>query len=250
MKTKGTFFSILMLSIIFSAISFQSCMDSDQVAPVILIEGPETLLITLNDKYVEYGISVYDNRDDNEDLEIEIINNLDTLEEDFFNAYGKLIFLGIGATIEVGEFTVEYVVTDKSGNEARATRLVIVENSLAKFNRLFDVTKVNLTNQNLTYPDYQLEIEVDENVNNRLWFPRFSNLQFFNIRIYADVIDNEIFIPTQVFPDQNNYLIEGSESAARLAGTISRSDYRIQIKYLAANNTDGTMYFEENFVKF
>ncbi len=250
MKRKETFFSILMLGLIFSAISFQSCQDSDQVAPVIVLEGPETLLLKLNERYTEFGISVYDNRDVNEDLTIEIINNVDTLEEEYFNAYGELIYMGVGATIEVGEFTVEYIVTDKSGNEATATRLVIVENEMSKFNRLFDVTKLNLTNPNVTYADYQLEIEVDENVNNRIWFPRFSNLQFFNIRVYADIVDNDVMIPTQVFPDQNNYVVEGSESAEGLAGTISRSDYRIEIKYLAANNTDGTQYFQENFVKF
>lgn len=226
-------------------------MDKDHVAPVVVLNGNETLYVTLNEKYVEEGIQVYDNRDANEDLDIVITNNIDTAEEDFIQTQVGSDFVGIGGTVEIGEYQVTYKVTDTEGNSTTKIRTVIVENSLAKYGRLYIVSKSNVTQPSLVYPDYEIEIEIDENINNRIWFPRFSNLQFYNLRVYANVVGNDVYIPIQTFPEDNNYVIEGFESTnGGLAGYLDRGDFILYIKYLASNNTEGTQTYEETFVKF
>lgn len=249
-STKNLVGKIFLISLI-AAAGFTSCMDKDHVAPVVVLIGNETLYVTLNDKYVEQGIQVYDNRDANEDLAIVITNNIDTAEEDFITTQVGSDFVGIGATVEVGEYQVTYKVTDSEGNSTTKIRTIIVENELAKYARLYIVTKHNVTLPSLSYPDYELEIEVDENINNRIWFPRFSNLQFYNLRVYANIVGNDLYIPLQSFPEDNNYVIEGfNASNGGLAGYLDRNDFVLYIKYLASNNTEGTQTYEETFVKY
>jgi len=251
MKSSKNLVSRIILLSLITSIGFISCMDKDHVAPVVVLNGPETLYVTLNDRYIEQGIQVYDNRDLNADLDIVITNNLDTAEEDYVQTSIGTEFVGIGATMEIGDYSVTYKVTDTEGNSTTKVRLIIVENSLAKYQRLYIASKNNLTNTNLTYPDYEIEIEADENINNRIWFPRFSNLQFYNLRVYANIVGNDLYIPIQTFPEDNNYVIEGFESTnGGLAGYIDRDDFKFYMKYTASNNTEGTQTYEESFVKF
>lgn len=250
MKITKRFTANLILASILTSIGFISCMDKDSVAPVVVLNGPETLYVTLNERYIEQGIQVYDNRDLNEALTIVITNEIDTAEEDYVQTSIGSEYVGIGATLETGDYTVTYKVSDTEGNTTTKVRTVIVENSLAKYARVYNATKKNLSNPNLTYADYEIEIEVDENINNRVWFPRFSNLQFFNLRVYANIVGEDLYIPIQSFPTQNGYVIEGFEATnGGLAGYLDRNDFKFYIKYRASNLTEGTQTYEETFVK-
>lgn len=242
------FFSVFVSGLIL--LSFFSCQDKDKVAPHILLKGPNPYYITLNDNYIEYYFEIFDNRDDSASLEVEIINELDTLVGEYYNATGGDILMGEGSTIQTGEFIIQYIVKDKAGNKTIAERTVIVQNSLEKFAREYAVQKVNLSVPEDIYPDYTTNIEFDENVNNRIWFPRFSNIEFYSLNVYADVVGNDVYIPYQAFPDKDNYFIQGIDDENNgLAGTIDRTNYKFDLTFTASSFNTGTQEFNEKYTK-
>ena len=244
----ASFFTLL--AIVSAAFVFTACPGADTTPPHVYLRGPNPYLITLNDKYIEYGFNTYDNRDDSTALTIEIDNPIDTLEEDYLTVDGHDYFLGVGATTEVGDYIVTYTITDTEGNKTVVERNVIVSNSLAKYARVYDVVKENLTNPQINYEPYELEIEFHDNLNNRLWFPRFSNFDFYNINVYVDIVGDSVFIPLQTFPDDNNYLVEGIDDTNNgYAGTFSRSNYRFEINYTASSASTQAQEYHEIMTK-
>jgi hypothetical protein len=243
---------ILILLFTGSLFLLNACLEKDKVAPTLKLNGPNPYYISLNSRYIEYGYDVYDNRDAVDQIAVEIVVELDTLETDYYDAQaGPDVYMGVGATIETGEFIVQYIAKDQEGNKTVVERTVIVRNDLEKYARLYDVKKFNITQPSQVFPDYQMEITFDEAVNNRIWFPRFSNLQFYNLNVYADVRGDSIFIPFQPFPASNNYYIEGFYDLQNyFSGKLNRTDYKFYIEYRASNNTDGTQVFREEFEKF
>jgi len=247
-KTFSTIF--ILLAAITSAFVFTACPGKDTTSPQVYLQGDNPYYITLNDNYIEYGFKVNDNRDDSLALEIEIKNPIDTLEEDILNVDGHDYNLGIGATVEVGEYIVTYTVTDVAGNSTVVERTVIVENSLKKYARIYDAVKENLTNPEITYSPYEMEIEFHDNLNNRLWLPRFSNFDFFNINVYIDIIGDSIFIPLQTFPDDNNYIVEGIDDDNNgFAGLFNRSNYKFDITYTASSASTSAQEYHELMTK-
>ncbi len=77
---------------------------SDKEKPVITLKGDKTITIKLNEKFVDPGVTITDNVD--KDLKAEITGKVDTSK--------------------VGTYTLTYKVKDKAGNEATATRTVVV----------------------------------------------------------------------------------------------------------------------------
>ena len=241
----------MIVVIAIATVTFSSCDDKDTTSPQVFLLGDNPYYITLNDKYVEFGFEVNDNRDDSASLTIEIDIPLDTLEEEFLSTEDQDIYLGIGATIEVGEFIVTYTITDKAGNETVVERNIIIANSLAKYNRVYDVIQENITNPDSEYEPYQMELEAHENLNNRIWFPRFSNFEDYNLTVYADIKGDSIFIPYQSFVEDNNYFIEGEDDENNgFAGLLNSSSYTFDITYTASNNSTGALVFHEVLTKF
>lgn len=270
MKRKTTYAkSLLLVGIIALAIFFSCKKEDDQIltpdpnvndtlvidtiAPTASLAGPNPYYITLNDRYIEYGFgNVSDNYCDSVDLIFIIQNDIDTLEGEYLNVDGKNIKLGFGATIQTGEYDVTYTVIDTAGNKTVLTRIVIIKNSLDMFSRQYNVQKENLTDPNDIYPDYDTELEAYENLNNRILFPNFSNFSGVSLSVYADVRGDSIFIPLQTFsPTSFSYLVEGIESGnAGFAGFVNRSNYGIDITFVAANNVTASQEFHQKYTKF
>ena len=79
MKRKNSSIGILLLVAVVLLGTMISCEDKDTVAPKAKLEGPNPYNITLNERYIEYGLKdVYDNRDDSASLEIVISHEIDT----------------------------------------------------------------------------------------------------------------------------------------------------------------------------
>ncbi|MCF8370568.1 MAG: DUF5011 domain-containing protein [Bacteroidales bacterium] len=240
---------ILLLSVLYS------CKDKDVTAPRASLAGPNPYKITLNQRYHEYGLAtLWDNLDDSASLNVTIVHEIDTLEKEFLNVDGDNIKLGVGATIQTGEFTVTYTVKDAAGNKTVLTRSVIVANSLSKFTRQYSVTKTNLSDPLDTYEDYDTDLEAYENLNNRILFANFSNFENVSLSVHADVRGDSIFIPLHTFPPASfSYLIEGKydETVTNgFAGMVNRSNYGLEITFTASSTGTATQDFHEVYTKY
>jgi hypothetical protein len=236
-----------------SMLMFSMCMEKDSTSPHIILDGKNPYRIDLNDRYIEAYYQIYDNRDDSAELTVEIVNEIDTLEEEdgFFDAAGDPIYMGVGATIQHETYTIEYTVTDKAGNIAVASREVIVTNEIDAYAKNYTVEKLNLTNPDQTYEDYLQQIDFDEAVNNRLWVSKFSNLEsIYNLTVYMDVRGDSIFIPRQTFVDQNAYVIEGKDDMNNgFAGLLDRNAFTFTIEYTASKNPGPGSPATEDFME-
>lgn len=253
MKKKFVSTQLFLLIGIILLSGFYGCEDKDTTAPRAQLAGDNPYVITLNQRYIEFGFkTLYDNRDDSASLEVTITHEIDTLEGEYLAVDGKNVYLGIGATIETGNFVVTYTIKDSEGNKTVLTRDVTIRNSLNKFAREYTVTKTNLDNALDIYPDYQTELEPYENLNNRIHFPNFSNFQGVSIAVYADVRGDSVFIPLQTFPNSLNYLVEGKNDSTvtnGFAGTLNRANYSIKITFTASNSITATQDFYEVYSK-
>ena len=78
----------------------------ENVKPEIILKGDKKVYLGLNGKYVEPGYEVIDNYD--------------------LDLYKKIVVTSNLVVTKVGEYTIEYKVSDSSGNEAVVIREVIV----------------------------------------------------------------------------------------------------------------------------
>lgn len=87
----------------------------DNIAPVIKLNGEEIVYVKLGDSYKEYGCVVNDNYDNNLDKKVIVSSNLNTSK--------------------IGEYVIEYRVSDSSGNESRVSRIVkVIDDDIEKEN--------------------------------------------------------------------------------------------------------------------
>lgn len=239
---------IMLLSVLFG------CDNKDVTAPRASLAGPNPYKITLNQRYIEYGLAtLWDNKDDSASLKVTIVHEIDTLEGEFLNVDGKNFKLGIGATIQTGTFIVTYTISDDAGNKTVLTRNVVITNSLSKFTRQYNVKKTNLSDPLDTYDNYDTDLEAYENLNNRILFANFSDFANVSLSVHADVRGDSVFIPLQTFPASLNYLVEGKyeETVTNgFAGFVNRSNYSIDIKFTASNTGTASQNFHEVYTKF
>ncbi len=252
MKKIRSYATIFAMAIITMFI-FSMCMQKDSTPPHIILKGPNPYRIDLNDKYIEHYFEIYDNRDDSAALSVEILNEIDTLEEEdgYFDAPGGKIYMGVGATVQVGEYVVTYTIKDEAGNTTVATRDVIVTNEIDDYAKTYSITKENLSDEDQEYVDYLSTLEFDEEVNNRMWISKFGNLDFYSLTLYIDVVDDSIFLPLQAFPLSNNIVIEGIEDAANngYAGELNKNSFTFDLKYRLSQNPSSTTPASEDFLE-
>ena len=79
----------------------------EYVKPLITLKGDEIVYLNLNDNYVERGYEVSDNYDKDMDKRVVIKSNL--------------------VVDKSGEYNIEYIATDSSGNESIVVRKIIVK---------------------------------------------------------------------------------------------------------------------------
>ena len=238
-------------------VMFSSCKDSDSVAPSLILKGNATMNLSLNQKFVDPGATATDNVDGDISSLIEVDAEIDTVQDGFaiFGDPLNPVTLLEGQTMQTGSYTVTYTVKDKAGNQTTAERVVNVVNDIRAYTILYNVKRYDLTDPIVTYADFEMEVEFDENINNRIWFPKFGNIvidgQPQNLKIYADVRGDSIFIPLQKYPQKYEYKIQGSQTTVGqgFAGLLDRVNYKFEINYLSSNSIFGQEIYREVFTK-
>ena len=87
----------------------------DNMPPVIKLNGDDIVYVKIGDEYKEYGCSVSDNYEDNLDKKVIVTSNLNTSK--------------------IGEYVIEYRVSDSSGNESEISRIVkVIDEDIEKEN--------------------------------------------------------------------------------------------------------------------
>jgi len=166
-----------------------SCKQTDDMPPVITLNGSDSVNHILNTVYNDAGATATDEFEGNVSTKIFIDN---TVNENL-----------------VGEYVITYSVIDEAGNEAApAHRWVFVYNTAWKFIGDYSLT------ENQVYPepvqcDYEISIYTDSILNNRIIF---TNLNCdFGQHVYADLDDTLIIMPFQEISDTiSKFQIQGS----------------------------------------
>ncbi len=210
MRIINTLISFGILLIIFS------CNESDDIGPVITMNGTDTVFHVLNEIYFDEGAVAVDETDGN------VTNNIyvDNLVDENL----------------LGEYTVTYNVIDKAGNEAKpAVRTVFVIN-------LGDIYIDNYTlTETQTFPNqescqYNVFTWVDSTLNWRLTFNTFACDAGFEV--FADIYDSVLIMPFQ--------LLEDSLISMSVQGSGAITDSTISIEYTLKLN-DITSLWEAEF---
>jgi len=157
-----------------------SCKKQDDERPVITVNGPDTLQVGVNTKYIEYGATAIDNED------------------------GVLVPMieGLVNVNSAKTYKITYSVADEAGNNAAAYRLVLVKNLLDNLAGSYQAHKVGfdtLTGLATDSSDFTQVVGFSTTVNGRLTFTKFANITFApsSTKINVDVNGNAITIPQQ-----------------------------------------------------
>ena len=156
-----------------------SCNEKDDVAPIITLNGADTIFHVLNVAYKDPGVDAIDDTDGDVSGNVFIDNQVDI--------------------DRVGEYTVTYRVVDEAGNEATpVTRIVYVVNEAISYYGDYVVEDHQVYPEVLdcAYPSY---IWIDSTVNMRLVFLDFACSS--KRTVFADVLDTVIILPFQVIQD-------------------------------------------------
>ncbi|MCD4683885.1 MAG: DUF5011 domain-containing protein [Bacteroidales bacterium] len=195
-----------------------SCNESDDVGPIITMNGNDTVQHVLNEIYFDEGAIAVDETDGNVSNNIYVDNLVDE----------NLL----------GEYTVTYNVIDKAGNEAKpAVRTVFVYNQGDIY--IGDYLLI----ETQTFPDpetcqYEVVTWVDSTLNYRITFNTFACDEGFEV--FADVYDSVLIMPFQ--------LLEDSLISMSVQGSGAITDSTISIGYTLKSN-DTTSLWEAEFVR-
>jgi hypothetical protein len=186
MKLSFLFFIIIALSILLGG-----CGKNDDLRPILTLKGEDSISLVLNTEFTDPGAEATDETDGNITKNIFIDNNVDINR--------------------IGEYTINYHVTDQAGNEAiPVTRYVSVYNQGFIYSWMYSVNEVQIYPGN-DHCTYDLFILPDSSVNNRLVFTTFSCA--LGKAVYANISDSSLIIPFQQFVDSiNTTSLQGSGS--------------------------------------
>lgn len=119
----------------------------DKEKPEITLKGDNPLYLTYGKEYIEPGYSVNDNYD--KDLQV-MVNNVDHIDNR-----------------SPGEYNIEYIVTDSSGNKSQIIRKVIVEERIVVKNGVTYVEGILLVNKKYSIPS-NYDYTVNKEASNQL----------------------------------------------------------------------------------
>jgi hypothetical protein len=140
---------ILSTALFFSAsVLMVGCQKDDTTAPVVTLNGSESVTISLQGSYSEVGATANDDED-------------------------GVITVTTTGTVDVnktGTYTVTYSATDAAGNEGTATRTVTVVNDAAKYEGAYTCTNPDFG----TSSPWTQNITASTTINNRVFFSKFA----------------------------------------------------------------------------
>lgn len=153
--------------------SIYGCKKDDTTSPNLSLVGDDVTL-NIGEAYVDPGYSANDDNDGDITSRVNVTDDIDV--------------------DSAGTYTVNYSVSDDAGNNATASRTVIVQNTLEPtgYKGVFNVTEA------CPAPgSYKDTVTYSNTVNNRIWFTRFAN--YTNGRVYATVnaVGGTVTVPAQ-----------------------------------------------------
>ncbi len=152
------------------AVAFISCSKKDTTAPEITLKGSSYAVIALNSHYTDPGATASDNMDGF--LKVTVS---DTVNSNF-----------------AGTYNITYHAIDAAGNEASASRTVVVKNDAEIYNDTYNnrvIIGVDTTN-------YLAQVTTSNILNKRIWMVGFSNID--NAVVFADISNDTIRIHHQL----------------------------------------------------
>jgi len=155
-------------------------VDSD--APQIKIKGEETVYLILNGSYYEEGYDVVDNYDIDIESKVEIIGNVDTSK--------------------VGEYILEYKVSDNNGNTNSAFRkVVVIEPKIT----LADISGNRIVNGSYNVSRYENTIVKNSWIDNGIYIEGYIKNNSNNYKIKLKNKDNSLEYVYDMDDIKNNY---------------------------------------------
>lgn len=215
MKTKISVLSLAVLAM--GGMFLTSCGGEDLSTPVIVLNGDDPFIVELGDTYTDPGFTATDD----EDGDVSALVTVDDSDVD---------------TEEIGEYTVEYSVTDEAGNVGTATRTVRVVMGKADYLGTYQVHEICDMDGDgvLGEPDVDFEIN-DYTVTvtsggdeNELLFDNFGAYEVI-VPVYFEGDLNEILVV-------DDYLVPGAGVYFNANGEITTgttSDIEFSLDYSA-----------------
>lgn len=165
------------------------CKETDDIPPVITLEGSEEVEHVLNAVYNDQGAKAIDETDGDITKNIYVENTVDA--------------------DKLGEYTVTYRVVDQAGNEAiPVVRTVVVHNQAEIYSSDYSVSELQIFPSTDTC-FYEISARADSFTNNRIIFSSFAC--DFGQEVYAEVEGSDIIIPFQLISDTTiEFTLQGS----------------------------------------
>jgi hypothetical protein len=155
---------------LFTTILTTACSKKDTTFPVISLKGDALVVVTLNTHYSDAGATATDDLDGV--LTVETDGSVDTN------------FAGI--------YYIIYSATDAAGNQANATRTVVVRNEAEIYNGNYNT--MTLTGIDTSY--YTASSTISSTLNKRIWLVGYSDVP--TAAVYADLRRDTITVPVQM----------------------------------------------------
>lgn len=244
------------LTLSFLLIIAVSCRKKDNVAPTIFLEGDNPYEIPVESYYTDPGVTANDNADGKAIVsKVSVTHNVPGLPES-----APSVSELVGAVTTTGSYKVTYSVTDEEGNVGTTEREVIVFNDAERYAISYYTDKTSQYQMTADYTDILMDITFDTKVNNRISFPKLSNVSGLKINgdIYYDTVPGTsnlkkmISIPLQE-KEAGTYIykVQGVADESEIIDTLW---YTIKIKYQIdkyQNNAGvpGTLLKKDNVVE-
>jgi hypothetical protein len=146
-----------------------ACSKKDKTAPVVSLKGDAQVMVVLNSHFTDNGATATDETDG--ELSVETTGTVDT------NFAGTYIII--------------YSAMDAAGNEASASRTVIVRNEAEIYNGNYNT--MTASGSDTTY--FTATSTVSNTVNRRIWLVGYSDVA--TAAVYADLRHDTITVPVQ-----------------------------------------------------
>ncbi|MFH2141777.1 MAG: hypothetical protein ABIJ97_05105 [Bacteroidota bacterium] len=233
-----------------------SCKKKDSVPPTIFLLGADPFKIVVESNYTDPGVTANDNCDGKAIVsKVSVSHNVPGLPEN-----APSVSELIGKVTTTGPYKVTYSVVDDEGNVGTKDRNVVVFNEAEKYAISYYTDKSSQYNMTVDYSGILMDISFDTKVNNRISFPKLSNVSGLKINgdIYYDSIPGTSIIKKMInIPLQQKeagsyiYKVQGIVNESEIIDTIwytIKIEYQID-KYENNSGAPGALLKKDNVVE-
>lgn len=163
----------ILIVFILSLFALYSCKKVDDTSPILALIGPELIYHILNEEYIDPGVIVSDDTDEN----IEAAPNMGVNEN------------------KTGSYQFIWTAVDPSGNSAQVSRTVIVYNVADSLDGYYDGDCTRPYPSTIVFIIDNEYVFADSLINNKIWFSSFA--AYDSCYVYVTITDSLISVPEQ-----------------------------------------------------